>query len=87
MIICGMLEIPGILSENCCQAVGSPHLLKAGPWDLSHLQLNCRREEMQPKDQAAHTGKHHIHYGWAAQCKIKRCSSVFKTLQMPLSLL
>lgn len=86
MIICGMLEISGILSENFYQAVGSPHpaLLKAGPWDLRHLQLDCRREAMHPK--AAHTGKYHIHYCWAAHCRIKRCSfSVQNTANATLS--
>lgn len=72
-IICGMLEMSGILSENFYQAVGSPHpaLLKARPWDLSHLQLDGRREAMHPKDQAAHTGKmpHPLLLGYTMQDK------------------
>lgn len=75
-----MLEISEILSENFYQVVGSPHtaLLKVGPWDLSHLQLNCRREVMHPKDQAAHTGKipHPLLLGYTMQDKkvLLQCS-------------
>lgn len=59
MIICGMLEISGILLDNFYQAVGSPHtpLLKARPWDLTHAQLYGRREEVHREDQTTRTGE------------------------------
>lgn len=82
MIIRGMLEISGILQENYYQAVGSPHpaLPKARPWDLTHVQLRGRREEVQCNNQAAHTGEisDPLLLGCTIQDK-KMCSFIVQT--------
>lgn len=90
MIICGMLEISGILLENFYQAVGSPNtpLLKAMPWDLTHVQLHGKREEAHLRDQTAHTAQvsHPLLLGCTSQAK-SHVPSLNKPLQMLPSLL
>lgn len=88
MIICGMLEISGILLENFYQAVGSPHtpLLKAMPWDLTHV--HGKREEAHCRDRTAHTAQvsHPLLLGCTNQAKT-HVPSLYKPLQMVPSLL
>lgn len=89
MIICGMLEISGILLENFYQAVGSLHtpLLSAMPWDLTHVKLPGKREAHH-RDQTAHTAQvsHPLLLGCTSQAKT-HVPSLYKPLQMLPSLL
>lgn len=83
MTICEMTQISGILLENFCQAVGPPHthLLKSRSWDLTHVQLYRRREEVHRKGEIPHT--------LLSGCTIqdKSVPSLHKPLQMSPSLL
>lgn len=88
MIICGMLEISGILLENFYQAVGSPHTPQGKALELGPCTA-VRQERGRPSQGPdCMQRRKNTHYCWAAQSKTKKSvPSLYKPLQIPPSLL